>query len=100
MAQRDGIAIAFSMNLINGGTEDRDGTWDCTGTGGLGGASPRCRMTAAQVRDFGLVLGPAGCGFTMWQYDSNFMSRSDNQDAFKDVAGRLATAPSKSCKRQ
>jgi hypothetical protein len=99
MAQRDGIAIAFSMNLINGGTEDRDGTWDCTGTGGLGGASPKCRMTASQVRDYGLVLGPAGCGFTMWQYDSNFMSRSDNQLAFKDVAGRLATVSSKTCRR-
>jgi hypothetical protein len=100
MAQRDGIAIAFSMNIINGGIQDRDGTWDCTGTGGLGTYSPNCRMTAQELKDYGLVLGPAGCGFTLWQYDSDFMSRSDNQQSFKDLAGRLATAPAKACRRQ
>jgi hypothetical protein len=100
MAQRDGIAIAFSMNIINGGIQDRDGTWDCTGTGGLGTYSPNCRMTAQELKDYGLVLGPAGCAFTLWQYDSDFMARSDNQLSFKDLAGRLATAPAKACRRQ
>jgi hypothetical protein len=99
MAQRDGIAIAFSINLLNGGVQDRDGTWDCTGTGGLGTYSPNCRMTAQQVEDYGLVLGPAGCALGLWQYDSDFMARSDNQQAFKNLAGRLATAPAKSCRR-
>jgi hypothetical protein len=101
MAQRDRIAIAFSINIINGGTEDRDGTWDCDGAGsnGVGKKEPKCRMTAEQVRNFGLVLGPVGCAFSMWQYDSDFMSRPDNQQAFKDVAARLATAPARSCRR-
>jgi hypothetical protein len=101
MAKRDGMAIAFSMNIINGGTEDQDAIWDCAGPGsnGKGQKDPKCRMTAAEVREFGLILGPAGCAFTMWQYDSDFMSRTENQLAFKDIATRLATAPGRSCKR-
>jgi hypothetical protein len=100
MAQRDGIAIAFSMNILNGGTQDRDGTWDCIGTGGLGTRTPNCQMTAQQLKDYGLVLGPSGCAFTLWQYDSDFMSRSDNQQSFRDLAGRLATAPAKACRKK
>jgi hypothetical protein len=99
MARRDGMAIAFSMNILNGGTQDRDGTWDCAGTGGLGTRAPNCEMTAQQLEDFGLVLGPAGCAFTMWQYDAEFFSRTDNQQAFRTLAGRLATAPATGCRR-
>jgi hypothetical protein len=101
MARRDGMAIAFSMNIINGGTEDRDGTWDCAGPGsnGMGQKEPKCRMTAEEVRNNGLILGPAGCALTLWQYDSDFMSRAANQQAFQDLATRLATARARPCKR-
>jgi hypothetical protein len=98
MAARDGHAIMFAMNLLNGGTQDLDGTWDCTGTGGLGSRSPNCRMTSQQVRDWGITLGSAGCGMVMWRYDAAFMSNPDNLQAFKDVATRLATLPGKSCR--
>jgi hypothetical protein len=101
IARRDGHAIMFSMNIINGGTQDKDGTWDCKDQGGvLGQWAPNCRMTATQVRDFGLVLGPAGCGLLMWRYDSSFMARTDNRQAFNDVAAKLATVPGKTCRRQ
>jgi hypothetical protein len=101
MAERNGIAIAFSINIINGGTEDRDGIWDCAGPGsnGVGQKKPRCRMTAEQVRDWGQILGSAGCAMMMWRYDEAFMSQPENQQAFKDVADRLATLPAKSCTR-
>ena len=68
-------------------------------TGGLGTYSPNCRMTASQVRDYGLVLGPAGCAMAMWQYDLGYMSDAGNQQAFKDVAAKLATLPRKPCRR-
>jgi hypothetical protein len=35
----------------------------------------------------------------MWRYDDTFMSRSDNQQAFRDVAGGLASSAAKSCRR-
>jgi len=98
LAQRDGHAIMFSINILNGGTQDKDGTWDCPGAG-IGTYAPNCRMTPEQVRDNGLVLGPAGCGLVMWRYDAKFMANTENQRAFKDVAGRLATLPAKSCRR-
>jgi hypothetical protein len=102
LARRDGHAILFSMNILNGGIQAlRDGSWNCplTTTGGRGTYEPNCRMTAEQVRTVGLTLGPAGCGLLMWRYDADFMSKPDNVQAFKDVAARLETLPAKRCSR-
>lgn len=101
LAKRDGHAIAFSMNILNGGVQDKDGVYDCTGPGqaGIGTYSPNCRMTPQQVKDYGLVLGPAGCGLLMWRYDSAFMASTANQDAFRDVASRLASLGGRACRR-
>jgi hypothetical protein len=102
LAKRDGHAILFSMNILNGGIQAaRDGLWNCslTNTGGRGTYEPNCRMTAQQVHDWGLILGPAGCGLNLWRYDADFMSRPANVQAFKDVAARLAALPGKACRR-
>jgi hypothetical protein len=103
LAKRDGHAIIFSMNVLNGGIQAaRHGGWDCPvpETGGRGNREPNCRMTAQQVRDYGLVLGPAGCGLMMWRYDADFMSNPENRQAFNDIAARLATLPAKPCRRR
>jgi hypothetical protein len=103
LTTRDGMGIIFSMNILNGGIQAaRDGLWNCplTTTGGRGTYEPNCRMTAAQVRDYGRALGPAGCAMLMWKYDSDFMANANNQQSFKDVAGLLATLPRKPCGRQ
>ena len=102
LARRDGMAIMFSMNILNGGIQAaRGGSWECllTVTGGRGTRGRNCRMTPEQVRDWGRVLGPAGCALVMWQYDDDFMSNPENQRAFADLAGLLATIPAKSCRR-
>jgi hypothetical protein len=99
MAARDHHAILFSMNVLNGGTQDKDGTWDCAGTGGKGLYSPNCRMTAAQVKTFGLALGPSGCGLFMWRYDDAFATNYDNQRSFNDIAATMAAATAKACRR-
>jgi hypothetical protein len=99
LARRDGHTIVFGMNILNGGTKDLDGTWDCAGTGGKGTYAPNCRMTPAQIREYGQVLGPAGCAFTMWRFDETFMANSENRRAFQDVGARLATLPGKACRR-
>jgi hypothetical protein len=99
LARRDGMSILFSVNLLNGGVPDRDGIWDCTGTGGMGTYAPNCRMTPQQVRDWGILLGSAGCALSMWRYDEAFVLNADNQQAFNDVRSRLATLPGKSCRR-
>jgi hypothetical protein len=100
MAQRDGLAVVFSMNLLNGGVQDRTGAWDCPGTGGLGDRSPNCRMTPAQVRDFGLTLGVAGCAMLSWKYDSEFAAKPENQEAFSTIAVALAALPRPRCVRR
>jgi hypothetical protein len=104
LARRDGHAILFSLNIIDGGPRDsvNDGVWDCPAsiTGGYGSYAPNCRMTPDQVREYGLVLGPAGCGLVMWHYDDVFMADADNQSAFRDIAQRLGSLPAKACRRQ
>jgi hypothetical protein len=103
-AALDGVAIAWGLNPLGGGLRDNDndGVWECplTTTGGQGSYYPLCEMTAAQVRDWGRTLAQApGCFMIMWAYDSGFMARTDNQQAFKDLASTLGTAPRKSCRR-
>lgn len=102
LGRRDGHAIAFSLNILDGGIQAaRDGLWNCSAalTGGRGTFDPNCRMTAQQVREWGTVLGTAGCALTMWRYDVDFMAKTENQEAFRAVAGHLATMPAKSCRR-
>ncbi len=97
MAARDGLTVLFSVNLLNGGVQDKTGAWDCPGTGGLGDRSPNCRMTAAQVRDFGKVLGQAGCAMLSWKFDKDFVAKVENQEAFSDVALTLSRLPRTRC---
>ncbi len=98
----DGVAVAFSMNILDGGAlAPRDGAWTCpAGTAaGHGTHEPACRMTATQIRDWGKALGPSGCALMMWRYDSTAMARPDNVQAMKDVGAALATAPGRRCAR-
>lgn len=103
MGRRDGITMAFSLNVLDGGMQGGDAT-GCPVplTGGPGlmyDATGACKMTASQVRDWGEVLGPAGCALLMWRYDFDFFSQSENIRAFKDVAAALAKAPARACRR-
>jgi hypothetical protein len=100
LAERDGISIIFSLNLLDGGPQDKTGAWDCPGTGGLGTREPNCRMTPQEVSDGGKLLGPAGCALLSWRWDSDFMAVPENQAAFSDVALTLAPLPRRPCVRQ
>jgi hypothetical protein len=102
MGRRDGYSVLFSLNILNGGTQDKDGVYDCSGPGqaGKGTYGSNCRMTADQLRQWGTTLGPAGCALLMWLYDADYIANSANQQAFRDIASRLATVPAKSCARR
>jgi hypothetical protein len=57
-------------------------------------------MTPLQVRESGRVLGSAGCFLTGFRYDSAFMTKPENQEAFRDVIATLAMKPATSCIRR
>jgi hypothetical protein len=97
MARRDGHAVMFSINILDGGTTVPD--CPVPETGGKGTYGTRCRVTAAQLESWGKLLGEAGCGLTMWRYDSAFMSIAANQRAFKNIAAHLAAKPAQACRR-
>jgi hypothetical protein len=97
LGARDGQAILFSMNILDGGKRAAD--CPVPETGGAGTYGRNCRMSPEQVLEYGKILGPAGCAFLMWRYDPAFMAQSENQQAFNELAGRLATGSATSCKR-
>jgi hypothetical protein len=101
-AKLDGVTPALAVNILNGGVKDKgDGYYDCAGPtqGDLGTRYPNCTMTADQLRSYGKALLPYGCFFMMWQFDKTYMSKTDNQAAFKDLATLAASKPKRSCKR-
>lgn len=101
-SQKDGVATSFSVNILNGGRQDTEGSWDCTGSGqaGKGTYTPNCRMTATQLRDWGTTLGTSGaCMLLMWKYNATYFSRSDNLSALQNVATTLASKSRKACRR-
>jgi hypothetical protein len=99
-AQRQGMKVMFALNILDGGLLNYK-SWSCPAgkTGGRGTYRPTCRMTASQVREWGRIIGPAGCGLMLWRYDHAFMSKSANVAAFRDLASTLARTPGRSCRR-
>jgi hypothetical protein len=90
LGMRDGHKVVFSINVLDGGTQDTDGSWDCIGKGGKGTYAPNCRMTPAQVQTFASVLASGGPGFFMWRYDS-VMDQDPNYVAvFQAIAAQQA----------
>jgi hypothetical protein len=100
-AARNHMAIIFSLNVLDGGIPRKaTGTCDIPETGGPGTYGRNCRMTPQQILDFGRILGPAGCAFTMWRYDRDFFDNPANKASFTEVADSLAKVPGKVCRRQ
>jgi hypothetical protein len=97
-AQKDGVTAAFSLNVLDGGTKDTKGSWDCPGTH-RGTYNRNCWMSPDQVRTFGRAIGPSGCFLLMWTYTDAFMLKSGNRDAFGDVASVMKTKSRRSCRR-
>ena len=94
----DGVRFAWSLNLLDGGVQDTDGTVDCPWSR-PGTFGPNCWMTAAQVRDWGRTLGVDGCLMLMWEYRDKFFNQDDNEQAFAQVAATVAGVQPPSCKR-
>lgn len=88
LARRDHHAIAFSLNVLDGGSK----LSGCPKpqTGGAGTYGGNCRMTPAQVWEFGQVLGVAGGALTMWRFDARMFNDVAYQLKFGDLATLLA----------
>jgi hypothetical protein len=97
VANRGGHKVAFSLNILDGGT--RIVGCPIPETGGPGTYEPNCRMTPQQIKDWGVILGSAGCALLMWRYDAVMMADPAYQEAFKYVKDQLASLPAKSCRR-
>ena len=95
MARRDGHSIAFSLNVLHGGLP----ATDCPKYGDDNPSGTLCPMSPNQVRDWGIVLGSAGCALNMWRYEPEYFNRSDIKGAVQEITRSLATLPRKPCLR-
>jgi hypothetical protein len=93
-ARRSGISIAFSLNILHGGVPGTDcEKWGDDPHGKL------CPMTPDQVREWGTLLGSAGCALNMWRYERAYFDKPEVQRALQQVGESLARLPGKSCRR-
>jgi len=101
-ARLDGVTPAFSLNILNGGKQDKgDGVYDCIGPemGGKGTRYPRCAMTSTQIRNWGKTLAPLGCAMLLWRFDKAYITKAANLSALTEVGTLAASKPKRSCKR-
>ncbi len=93
-AKRNNMSIIFSLNILHGGDpgttcmkfgDDPQGTL--------------CPMSPQQLRDWGTMLGRAGCALMMWKYEDLYIQQSGIQVALRDVAAALAAVPRRPCTR-
>jgi hypothetical protein len=93
-ARRHNMQIIFSLNILHGGNPGTDcEKW---------GDDPRgilCPMSPTQLRDWGTMLGEAGCAFMMWKYQREYINKPEIQAALRDVATSLSRVQRKSCGR-
>ena len=92
-----------AMNILNGGEQDKDGVYDCTGPG-----PGRQRHVRPQLPDdarsrcgeWGQTLGPVGCAMFMSGAMTRLHGRTRRTSRRSGTsAARLATAPAKSCRQ-
>jgi hypothetical protein len=101
MAATDHYAILFGLNVLDGGVQDKDGTYSCDGPGqaGKGTFGLNCRMTASDLKTWGQTLGPQGCGLIMWRYDQPYFDVPANKTSLTAIRNTMNSAPHRECKR-
>lgn len=100
IAKRQGTQTLYSINPINGGVQDKDGTWDCSAQAGVKGQrEPNCAMMPDTLKAALLQLGTRSVGGQMmWRYQAAMVTR--NAVVFKQVADSLKKVPFKPLKRR
>lgn len=107
----DGTAPSFGMNVLGGGFRYPEDPFITTPscpiphTGGIGegfATSNNCKMTPAQIEDYGIPLSDAGAILTYWSYLSDevaFFTDPDNVAAFQAVLDHANTLSKLSLRR-
>jgi hypothetical protein len=92
-AKSKGLKVVFGLNVTNGGNGSSG--WHGTKRGDF------WKMSASEVLKYGkaLIGAPTSCGFLMWRYDSDYLSKSGIRSAMKELrtlAGNTATTTCRS----
>jgi hypothetical protein len=90
-AKENGVSVLFVVNMIDGGSFIAG--CPLGSTAGDGTFGNNCRMTPAQIKEVGSVLGVAGCALLVWKYERKVMGNPDNVQALKELGAMLATRP-------
>jgi hypothetical protein len=91
-SRRKNVAVLFQMNVINGGIQPVNGV--CPSSSG-GKGTTGCRLTAAQLRDWGKEL-LTGCAFALWKHDP-MLQKAEYITALREIIALAATRPQTPC---
>jgi hypothetical protein len=99
VTRRSGVGLIFQMNVLDGGTTIAGCPVPETGGPGTGGSG--CRMTPAQVTNYGTVLAGAveACAFGLWRFDADFITKPENASALNKVASVASNRQATRCQR-
>jgi hypothetical protein len=85
--RRSGIAILFSMNVLDGGPP-----------GNCPKDARPCEMTASQFRQVGLIF-TAGCATQAWKSDEDYFAALDVRASVRAISDSLVKRPATLCRR-
>lgn len=90
-AQRIGIGLISGLNVLDGG----DGSSGLTGYTGS-----RSAMSATEIQKYAkaILANSTVCAFFLWQWDSNYFSRTDIMSAARAVSTLTAAHAATSCR--
>src|SRR6185312_12027287 len=99
VSRRSGLGLIFQMNVLDGGTAISG--CPVPETGGPGTGATTCRMTPAQVANYGTLLAGTleACAFGLWRFDPDFVSQPENAAAISSVASVAARRQATRCQR-
>jgi hypothetical protein len=99
VTRRARVGLIFQMNILDGGTTIAG--CPIPETGGPGTSATSCRMTPAQVTNYGTVLAGAveACAFGLWRFDADFITKPENASALNQVASVASKRQATRCQR-
>jgi hypothetical protein len=99
VTRRSGVGLLFQMNILDGGTAISG--CPVPETGGPGTGPTTCRMTAAQVNNYGTVLASTAeaCALGLWKFDMDFITKPENASALNAVASVASRRQATRCQR-
>jgi hypothetical protein len=90
-AKKKGLKVVFGLNVTNGGNGS---------SGWRGTKSGEWKMSASELLKYGsaLIGASTSCGFMMWRYDGDYLSKTSIRDAMRQLRSKAGSTATTTCR--